>query len=133
MMTAMRLVETHEAADAAIMKAVASFSVLRRRNLPRPDLVTPLEGQSNTLANTHAQTDQGTGLLLPAQSIGGSHHQTRTTGAKRMPERDRATVAVDMLSIVGQSQTARTRQHLRGESFFDFDVVEVVKPHADLG
>ena len=50
-----------------------------------------------------------------------------------MPERDRAAVAVDMLSIVGQSQTARTRQHLRGESFIDFDVVEVVKAHADLG
>src|SRR6266404_8012753 len=50
-----------------------------------------------------------------------------------MPERDRATVAVDMLSIVGQSQTASTRQHLRGESFIDFDVVEVVKAQADLG
>jgi hypothetical protein len=30
MMAAMPLVETHEAADAAIIKAVASFSVLRR-------------------------------------------------------------------------------------------------------
>ena len=50
-----------------------------------------------------------------------------------MPERDRAAVAVDMLSIVGQSQTTRTRQHLRGEGFIDFDVVEVVKAHADLG
>jgi len=29
-MAAMQLVETHEAADAAIMKAVASFSMLRR-------------------------------------------------------------------------------------------------------
>jgi hypothetical protein len=50
-----------------------------------------------------------------------------------MPERDRAAVAVDMLSIVGQSQTTRTRQHLRGESFIDFDVVEVVEAQADLG
>jgi hypothetical protein len=30
MIAAMRLAETHETADAGIMKAVASFSVLRR-------------------------------------------------------------------------------------------------------
>src|SRR5262249_9799462 len=55
----------------------------------------PLKGQSNALANTHAETYQGTGLSLPTQSIGGSHCQTRTARAKRMPERDRAAVAVD--------------------------------------
>ena len=71
--------------------------------------------------------------MLPAQSIGGSHHQTRTAGAKRMPKRDRAAVAVDMLGIVGQSETTRTREHLGGKGFIDFDAVEVVEAQADLG
>ena len=93
----------------------------------------PLKGQSNALANTHAETYQGTGLSLPTQSIGGSHCQTRTARAKRMPERDRAAVAVDMLSIVGQSETARTGKHLRCECFIDFDVVEVIEAPPDFG
>ena len=50
-----------------------------------------------------------------------------------MPECDRAAVAVDMLGIVGQSETARTREHLGGESFIDFDAIEVVETQADLG
>ena len=50
-----------------------------------------------------------------------------------MPECDRPAVAVDMLGIVGQSETARTREHLGGESFIDFYTVEVVEAQADLG
>jgi hypothetical protein len=49
-----------------------------------------------------------------------------------MSERDRATVAIDTLSIVGQSKTARTREHLGRESFIDFDPVEVVEAQADF-
>ena len=84
------------------------------------------------MANPDAQTHQGAGLLLPAQSIDGSHHQTRTARAKRMPKRDRAAVAVDMLGIVGQSETTRTREHLGGKGFIDFDAVELVEAPADL-
>ena len=44
MMAAMRLVETHEVADAAIMKSSRKlFGASPLRNVPRPDLVTPLE------------------------------------------------------------------------------------------
>ena len=75
------------------------------------DCSRPLKGQGNALANPDAETHQGAGLLLSAQSIRGSHHQTRTAGAERMPERERAAVAVDMLGIVGQSETTRTREH----------------------
>jgi len=49
-----------------------------------------------------------------------------------MPERDRATVAVDMLSIVGQSETTRTREDLGSEGFIDLDSVEVVETQADV-
>ena len=97
------------------------------------DCSRPLKGQGNALANPDAETHQGAGLLLSAQSIRGSHHQTRTAGAERMPERERAAVAVDMLGIVGQSETTRTREHLGGESFIDFNAVEVVEAEADLG
>ena len=93
----------------------------------------PLKGQSNALANTHAETYQGTGLSLPTQSIGGSHCQTRPARAKRMPERDRAAVAVDMLSIVGQSEAARAGEHLRGERFIYFYAIELVEAPPDLG
>src|SRR5262249_40020914 len=93
----------------------------------------PLKGHSNALANTHAETYQGAGLSLPTQSIGRGHCQTRTAGAKRMPKRDRAAVAVDMLGIVGQSKTTRTREHLSGEGFIDFDAVELVEAPPNLG
>jgi hypothetical protein len=71
-------------------------------------------------------------LLLSAQSISGSHHQTRTARAKWMPKRDRAAVAIDMLGIVGQSETTRTREHLSGKGFIDFDAVELVEAPSDL-
>ena len=93
----------------------------------------PLKGQSNALADADAKTYQDTGLLLPTQSMGGSHGQTRTARAKRMPERDRAAVAVDMLSIVGQSEAARTGEHLRGERFIYFYAIELVEAPPDLG
>src|SRR5262249_17329574 len=75
----------------------------------------PLKGQTNALADADAKTYQGKGLSLPTQSIDGGHYQTRTARAKRMPKRDRAAVAVDMLGIVGQSETTRTREHLSGK------------------
>jgi len=53
-MTAMQLVETHEAADAAIMKSSRKLFGASPLKSPHPKLVTPLEGQSDTLANTHA-------------------------------------------------------------------------------
>ena len=49
-----------------------------------------------------------------------------------MSERDRAAVAVDMFSIVGQSKAARTREYLGRECFIDFDTVEVVEAQADF-
>jgi len=49
----MQLVETHEAADAAIMKSSRKLFGASPKS-PHPKLVTPLEGQSDTLANTHA-------------------------------------------------------------------------------
>jgi hypothetical protein len=54
MMAEMPLVETHEAADACIMKAVASFWCFAAEICRAPELVTPLEAQSDPLANTHA-------------------------------------------------------------------------------
>jgi hypothetical protein len=49
-----------------------------------------------------------------------------------MPKRDRAAVAVDILGIVGQSETTRTREHLSGEGLIDFDAVELVEAPPDL-
>jgi hypothetical protein len=42
-------------------------------------------------------------------------------------QRDRAAVAVDVLSIVGQSEAARTGEHLRGERFIYFYAIELVE------
>ena len=69
------------------------------------------------------------GTVVACAKHSGSHHQTRTARAKRMPKRDRAAVAVDMLGIVGQSETTRTREHLSGKGFIDFDAVKLVEAH----
>jgi len=53
-MAAMRLVETHEAADAAIMKSSRKLFGASPLKSAASRLVTPLEGQSDTLANTDA-------------------------------------------------------------------------------
>jgi hypothetical protein len=50
-----------------------------------------------------------------------------------MPERDRAAVVVDILSIIGQSEAARTGEHLRGERFIYFYAIELVEAPPDLG
>jgi hypothetical protein len=50
-----------------------------------------------------------------------------------MPECDRAAIAVDMLGIIGQSETTRTREHLGGERFIDFYAIELVEAPPDLG
>jgi hypothetical protein len=51
----MQLVEPHEAADAAIMKSSRKlFGASPLKSAASEKLLTPLEGQSDTLANTHA-------------------------------------------------------------------------------
>ena len=71
--------------------------------------------------------------MLPAQSVHRGYHQTRTAGTERMSESDRATVTVNVLSIVSQPETTHTRKHLGGEGFIDFDAVKVAEAQANPG
>ena len=84
-----------------------------------------LQGKDEALTDPHAEADQGALLTVPTQGEGGGHRQPGAAGAERMTERDRTTIGVDVLRVVGEAERTRAGQHLRGERLVDLDAVEV--------
>src|SRR3546814_8900842 len=63
------------------------------------------------LADAHAHGDQGEPTVSTFEFFNCGHHQSCPTHSKRVPERDCATIRIDVLGIVGKAERTRSEEH----------------------
>src|SRR3546814_17900012 len=82
------------------------------------------------LADAHAHGDQGEPTVSTFEFFNCGHHQSCPTHSKRVPERDCATIRIDVLGIVGKAERTHHGECLGGEGFIDFDEIEISNLHS---
>src|SRR5919205_677248 len=88
-----------------------------------------LEGRRDGAAAAETQRRHAVAALAAAQLVEQGRDDSRSRGADRVPERDRAAIDVDLVPV--EPQLAPIGERLRGKRLVDLDEVELVDRHAD--